>query len=74
MRKHTAAAGDVADASVDSIAQISVTADYEIDDEKTGLTEVIAANETFYVLLTADTGASASDIALQAVTVTVKKP
>jgi len=74
LRKHTAAAGDVADASVDSIAQISVTADYEIDDEKTGLTEVIAANETFYVLLTADTGASASDISLQAVTVTVKKP
>ncbi|MCH8177494.1 MAG: hypothetical protein IIC09_04735, partial [Proteobacteria bacterium] len=74
LRKHTAAAADVADASVDSIAQISQTADYEINDSKTGLTEVVAANETFYVLLTADTGPSASDIALQAVTITVKKP
>ena len=74
LRKHTAASGDVADASIDSITQISKTADYEINDSKTGLSEVIAVNETFYVLLTADTGASASDIALQGVTITVKKP
>jgi len=70
LRKHTAAAGDVADASVGAITQISVTADTAFDDEKTGLAEVVAADETFYVLLTATTAAS-TDVALMGVTVTV---
>lgn len=70
LRKHTAAAADVADASVGSITQISKTADYAISDAKTGLTEVVAADETFYVLLTGTTAAS-TDIALQGITLTV---
>ena len=72
LRKHTAAAGDVADASVGAITQISVTADAIISSSKTGLTEVVAADETFYVLLTATTTAL-TDIALQGITVTVSE-
>lgn len=70
LRKHTTAAGDVADASVGAITQISVTADTAIATAKTGLTEVVAATETFYVLLTATTAAS-TDVALQGITITV---
>ncbi len=72
LRKHTAAAADVTDASVGAITQISETADAIISAQKTGLAEVVAADETFYVLLTATT-AAATDIALQGVTITVTK-
>ncbi len=72
LRKHTAAAADVSDASVGSITQISVAADTIISSSKTGLTEVVAADETFYVLLTATT-AVLTDIALQGITVTVSE-
>ncbi len=72
LRKLTAASGDVADASVGAITQISVTADAIISSSKTGLTEVVAADETFYVLLTATTGVL-TDIALQGITVTVSE-
>ncbi len=69
LRKMTTAAGDVTDASVGAITQISKTADYAIADSKTGLSETVAADETFYVLLTGTTGSS-TDIALQGITVT----
>ena len=72
LRKHTAAASDVSDASVNTITQISVTADTIISSSKTGLIEVVAADETFYVLLTATT-AAATDIALQGITITVSE-
>ncbi len=72
LRKHTAAAADVSDASVGSITQISVVADTIISSSKTGLTEVVAADETFYVLLTATT-AVLTDIALQGITITVSE-
>ena len=72
LRKHTAAAADVSDASVGTITQISVTADTIISSSKTGLTEVVAADETFYVLLTATT-AVLTDIALQGITITVSE-
>lgn len=72
LRKLTSASGDVADASVGAITQISVTADVIISSSKTGLTEVVAANETFYVLLTATTGVL-TDIALQGITITVSE-
>ena len=72
LRKHTAAAADVTDASVGAITTISRTADYAVNDAKTGLAEVITADETFYVLLTGATAAS-TDIALQGVTITVTK-
>lgn len=70
LRKLTTAAADVTDASVGSISQVSVTEDTAVAEEVTGLSEVVAADETFYVLLTATTAAS-TDIALQGVTVTV---
>lgn len=73
LRKHTAAAADVADASVGAITQLSVTADTimsSANTEKASLSEVVGADETFYVLITATTGAS-TDIALQGVAVTV---
>ncbi len=72
LRKHTAAAADVSDASVGSITQISVAADTIISSSKTGLTEVVAADETFYVLLTATTTVL-TDIALQGITITVSE-
>lgn len=70
LRKHTAAAADVTDASVGAITQISVTADAIVSSAKAALAEVVAADETFYVLLTGTTAAS-TDIALQGITVTV---
>lgn len=73
LRKHTAAAADVADASVGTITQLAVTADTimsSANTEKAALTEVVGADETFYVLITATT-AAATDIALQSVAVTV---
>lgn len=70
LRKHTAAAADVADASVGAITQISVTADAIVSASKGALAEVVAADETFYVLLTGTT-AALTDIALQGITVTV---
>lgn len=73
LRKHTAAAGDVADASVGAITQLSVTADTIMsasNTEKAALSETVGADETFYVLITATTLGS-TDIALQGVAVTV---
>ena len=70
LRKLTATAAGNADASVGAITQISVTADTKITTEKTGLTEVTAADESFYVLLTGTTAAS-TDVDLMSITVTV---
>ncbi len=70
LRKITAAAADVVDASVGAITQISVTADAIVSAAKSALAEVVAADETFYALLTGTTAAS-TDIALQGLTVTV---
>jgi hypothetical protein len=73
LRKLTAAAADVADASVGAITQLVVAVDTILSatsTNKASLTEVVAADETFYVLLTATTTAS-TDIALQGVAVTV---
>lgn len=70
LRKHTTVAADVADASVGSITQVSVTADTAVAASKAGLSEVVAANETFYILVTATTAGS-TDIALQGITLTV---
>lgn len=70
LRKQTNVAADVSDASVGAITQVSVTADTASAAEKNGLAEVVAANETFYVLITATTAAS-TDIALQGITITV---
>lgn len=69
LRKQTAAAADVADASVGAITQLSVTADTimsSANTRKASLSEVVGVDETFYVLITATTAAS-TDIALQGV-------
>lgn len=73
LRKMTAAAADVADASVATMTQISVVADTIISSANStigSLTEVVAADETFYLLITVTTGAS-TDVALQGVVLTV---
>ena len=76
LRKHTAAAADVADASVGAITQFTAAADAILSGSNTrkgDLTEVVAADETFYVLITATTGAGV-DIALQGVVLEVIEP
>ena len=70
LRKQTNAAGDPTDASVGAITQVSVTADTASAAEKTGLTEVVAADEWLYILITATT-AAATDIRFLGCTVTV---
>jgi hypothetical protein len=70
LRKLTNAVGDPTDASIGAITQVSVTADTAVAAEKTGLTEVVAATEALYVLLTATTAAS-TDIRLLGITYTV---
>ncbi len=70
LRKITNVAAEPTDASVGAITQVAVTADTASAAAKTGLSETVAADETFYVLLTATT-AAATDIILQGLTVTV---
>ena len=71
LRKLTAVAAANTDASVGAITQISVTADTKVGTSKTGLSEVVAADESFYVLLTGTT-AALTDIDLLSVTVSVE--
>jgi hypothetical protein len=71
LRKLTLVAGDVTDASIGAITQVSVTADTASSASKTlSSAEVVGADESFYVLLTGTTAAS-TDIALQGISVTV---
>lgn len=70
LRKQTNAAGDPTDASVGAITQVSVTADTKVEDAKTGLAEVIAADEWLYLLVTSTTAAS-TDVRFLGATVTV---
>ncbi len=72
LRKLTAAAGDVTDTSIDTLTTISETSQHKIDEEKT-VSEVIAADETFYILVDATTLAL-TDVAMMAGKTTVKKP
>lgn len=72
LRKQTAAAADVVDALVGSMTQISTTADLIGNHALTGLTEVVATDSSYYLLLTATTAAS-TDIALLGVSITVKQ-
>jgi hypothetical protein len=70
LRKHTAAATDVSDASVGAFAApASLTADAILsatNASKTGLSETVGADETFYILITGTT-AAATDIAIQGI-------
>lgn len=75
LRKHTAAAGDVADASVAAMAQLTVAADTVLSAANTrraSFTEIVGANETFYVKITGTTLGS-TDIALQGVALEIEE-
>lgn len=58
LRKLTNAAADPVDASVGAITQVSVTADTAVAAEKGSLTEVVAADASYYILVTGTTAAS----------------
>lgn len=74
LRKMTAAAADPVDASISTMTQLSVTADTAMDSSNTSKTlatpEVVAADSSYYLLITATTAGS-TDIALQAGAITV---
>ena len=72
LRVSTAAAGDFTDASVSTITQISVNADTKVDStqDKTGISQAIAQDESYYMVITVTTNAS-TDFDLRAVTVIV---
>lgn len=68
-RKLSAAAADVVDASVDTMTQISVTADTALTADTTlhvGMAEVVAADSSYYMKITGTTD-TATDIALQGI-------
>ena len=66
--KLTAAAADLTDASIGAITQIAVTADTEISAANSTKTldtpEVVAANESFYLLITGTTTTADCDVDL----------
>lgn len=74
LRKHTEATAGYADASIGAITQISKTADYKIisTDGKSSLAEVVALDESFYILVTGTTAAT-TDIEIASVWVTVSE-
>ena len=77
LRKQTSAAADLVDASVGAMTQLVLTGGTAVDTilsvtntNKASLADVVGADESFYVLITATTAGS-TDIDLQAVAVTV---
>ena len=76
LRKLTAAAADLSDASVGAMAApASLTADAILSSSnasKTGLSETVGADESFYVLVTGTTAAS-TDVDLQGVLVSITR-
>ncbi len=71
MFKHTEAEAGYTNAAVGAaMTQLSKTADYKVVDGKSGLSEVVAADESYYLLLTGTT-AAATDIEIAGITVTV---
>ena len=71
LRKLTAAAADLADASVGAITQVTTSVDAIVNASKTGLSEIVGAGESFYFLCTATT-ASGTDVDLQGFVINVK--
>lgn len=69
LRKTTTVAAGNSDASVGAIVGINVTADTAIATVKTGLSEVVTADTTYYILLSGTTAAS-TDIDFQHCTIT----
>jgi hypothetical protein len=52
------------------MTQLSKTADYKVVDGKASLTEVVAADESYYLLITGTTGAT-TDVEIASITLTV---
>lgn len=73
LRSLTVATADLTDAAVTdgAITQVSVTADAQIASAVTGLSSVITAGKTFYLLITGTTAAS-TDFDLSSIDVTVR--
>lgn len=75
LRKLTRAAAGHSDASVGAITQVSCTADTALSSTnaaKSGLSEVVAEGETFYVLVTVTTAAS-TDVELLSIGLVVNE-
>lgn len=75
LKKITVAAAGSVHATVGSMTQVSASADTALSSAnaaKSGLSEVVAEGETFYVLVTVTTAAS-TDIELNAIGVTVSE-
>lgn len=70
LRAQTAVAAGNTDASVGAITQVSKTADYLVNDSKTGLSHTVIDGNSYYVLVTITTGATC-DVDLLAITVSV---
>lgn len=70
LRAMTPVATGSTDASIGAITQISKTADYLINDSKTGLTATVTSGLGYYILVTATTGATC-DIEITSISVTV---
>ena len=71
LRKLTAAAADLTDASVGAITQVSTAIDAIVNASKTGLSETVGAGESFYFLCTATTAAG-TDVDLQGFVISVQ--
>lgn len=73
LRKHTEATAGYADATVDgtgTMTTLTKTADYKVVDGKSSLTEVVAADESYYLLVEGTTAAT-TDIEIASITLTV---
>lgn len=71
--KHTEATTGYANAAIGSgMTQLSKTADYKVVEGESGLSEVVAADESYYLLVTGTTAAT-TDIEIAGITVTVSE-
>jgi len=72
LRVSTTAAGDFTDASVSTMTQVSATADQAIDsgEDKTGLSQTVAQDEMYYIVITVTTNAS-TDVDIRGVTLVI---
>ena len=70
LRAVTNVAAEPTDASIGTIAQVSVTADTAVAEAKTGLNEVVTSGRSYYLKITGTT-AAATDVILQHCELTV---
>jgi len=74
LRKVTKGAGAVTDAEIGAITQVSAEADAALDEEKSSLSDIVATDYQYYVLVTITTAANAAnDVSLTGVEVDVNQ-